>query len=92
MKKKDQELIYDAVGKALTEYMKEKKIKPSAVARISGEQFNTISGILNGKVCSLHHIVWMSKLGINVSEIVLKAMSGSDENEKDKDIEGCDLI
>lgn len=66
----EQKIFYERVGRVLTAAMKNRSISIGEVARKSGEQHKTISAIMAGKNCSLHHAAWMrSVLGINLNEI-----------------------
>jgi hypothetical protein len=75
---REQEIFYARVGRVLTDMMKQKNISIGEIKRISGEQDITIRRILNGKCCSLHHMVWMRNiLGINLNEIISNDTEGS---------------
>jgi hypothetical protein len=87
MIKKDQEKFYSAIGKALTVARQRRNMSIASLATKSGEQYITIVSIESGKVCSLHHTVWMkSILGLDVNKINM-------EGKGDKESKGLnDLI
>lgn len=88
MRKERQEILYAAVGQALTAYMKKRNIKASQLARAVGEQYNTIVGIASGKLFSFHHLQWMIQLGdFDIYSVIDGAIqskegaNGKEENE-----------
>lgn len=70
MNKEDQKSFYARVGRALTDARKRRNMSIATLSKQSGEQYKTIQDIEAGRVCSLHHVVWMSRvLGIDINEI-----------------------
>lgn len=81
MTKKEQERFYKYVGRKLTLARTRRNITIAELAKLSGEQYKTISFIEKGKCCSLHHLVWMSRiLNINLAKFI-KEYEGNHEQE-----------
>ncbi len=63
--------FYLLVGKALTSARQQRNMTIADVSRLVDEQYITIKSIEQGKVCSLHHFVWMVEhFGLNFENIV----------------------
>jgi predicted transcriptional regulator len=76
------ELFRLTLGAALTDARKRLNMSIAELAKQSGEQHKTIVSIEGGKVCSLHHALWMkSILGINVSEVI-DSIEGKQDEKK----------
>lgn len=71
MIKEKQNLIYSKIASKLTEAMTSKNLSISALRKLSGEQRNTIIGILEGKTFSFHQALWLKEvIGIDLMEIL----------------------
>jgi transcriptional regulator with XRE-family HTH domain len=92
MKKQDQDLFYATVGKELTKARERRKLSISQLATLSGEQFNTIKGIEEGRPFMAHQMSWMKEvLGMslnitvtdacNVNNIPMKEIDNGDKKE-----------
>ena len=67
------EIFRQALAEALTDARKKLNISIAELAKQSGEQHKTIVSIEGGKVCSLHHALWMKRiLGIDISKVIEK--------------------
>jgi len=83
MIKSEQDIFYLKVGQALTEARKKRNMSFADLAKASGEQNKTIRSIEAGKVCCLHHYVWLSGLlGVDFNEICLSIHGGDNEQKE----------
>jgi transcriptional regulator with XRE-family HTH domain len=89
MIKEQQEKFYAMVGKYLTTARKRRNMSVQELAKKSGEQNKTVRWIEDGNTCSLHHILWMSRiLKIDINNII-EDIEGKYEQET---IDGLDSI
>lgn len=58
--------FYRAFGEVISEEMGKRKMTPYSLAESSGEQFNTIKRIMEGKPFHYHHVVWITEI-LNLS-------------------------
>lgn len=71
MNAKRQALFYSKVGVYLTKAAERKKLSYSAIATLSGEQFNTIKNALEGGRCSIHQAMWIKNiLEVDLNELI----------------------
>lgn len=80
MNKSKQKIFYNIISQELTSKMKTMNHSASTLARTVDEQRNTILNILEGKPTSLHHLVWLTGLDIDFSEILQKFQEASLED------------
>ncbi|MBF31842.1 MAG: hypothetical protein Unbinned1322contig1000_35 [Prokaryotic dsDNA virus sp.] len=74
MNKDYQTELYAAIGEVLTARMKSKQLTVSQVARRSGNQFNTVKYVLEGKPFYFHQAIWIRDyLGYSTDELIEKA-------------------
>ena len=88
MTKKEQEIFYHNVGRILTSARLRKSISIAELAKLSGEQNKTIRFIEKGNCCSLHHLVWMTKI-LNID--LAKFIKDSEGKNAKKSYEGESL-
>lgn len=75
MRKEMQTALYQRLGFYLTTIRNHKKISVSQLATRSGEQFNTVEAIMNGKRFSFHHGIWIYEiLEASLDQLILNAM------------------
>jgi ribosome-binding protein aMBF1 (putative translation factor) len=86
--KKEQEIFYNNVGRILTSARLRKSISIAELAKLSGEQNKTIRFIEKGNCCSLHHLVWMTKI-LNID--LAKFIKDSEGKNAKKSYEGESL-
>ena len=75
--------FYQAVAVLLTYEMQKQKLSVSDVVKISGEQANTIKGILKGNRFNAHHIPWLQRvLKLNVDQFIQGATCDNEEESR----------
>ena len=98
MTKNDQQLFYASVGRALTKAREQHKLSVSQLAAKSGEQYNSVKAIEDGRPFSFHHGTWMrSILGMNLNVLLTDAVNENsieplkeDDNGEESKQEGSD--
>lgn len=97
MNKDYQKQFYDALGAKLTERMKKKNLTVSALARGSGEQYNTIKYALEGRPFQFHQALWIIDcLRFNLDDLLDSvrhtlmngAFNGEEEESKQEENQG----
>ena len=74
--------FYSFVASKLTNAREHRSLSKSQLAKMVGEQYNTIAGIEQGRRFSAHHIVWIDTfLGSKVSEDFLNQGDSCGEEE-----------
>jgi hypothetical protein len=74
MNKEYQELFYKAVGEIVSQKMKEKNTTISRVATRSGNQYNTIKYVAEGKPFYFHQALWLKDiLGLSTDKLIEQA-------------------
>ena len=93
MNKDYQKQFYEVLGAKLTERMKKKNLTVSALARGSGEQYNTIKYALEGRPFQFHQALWIIDcLRFNLDDLLdsirhtlmAGAFDGKEEKENGK--------
>ena len=76
MIREHQDHFYEAVGRRLTNERQRRKLSITALAKRTGEQYNTIKGIEDGSRFYFHHAVWIFlSLGISIDQLVKDVQS-----------------
>ena len=74
MNKEYQELFYKAVGEIVSLRMKERKTTISRVATRSGNQYNTVKYVAEGKPFYFHQALWIKDiLGLSTDKLIEQA-------------------
>lgn len=83
MTRPEQDQIYQAIGKYLTNARLAKKMTISQLSTKCGEQFNTVSAIEGGCRFMFHHFIWIEEiLGVNISEMMTEVTSVKSKKEE----------
>lgn len=99
MKKSDQDLFYQSIGRQLTKARERLKLSVSQLSTRVGEQYNTIAAIESGKPFMTHQTTWMKDfLGMNLNITVTDAcnensisMTEGDDNGQESKKESSSL-
>lgn len=76
------DLFYETIALRLKNYMKRENITTSQLGTRVDQQYNTITGILEGRRFQAHHTIWLSKI---IDLHIEKGDSGDNQQHRIED-------